>query len=241
VATTCPVLWDILGFSGFFGYLPGGTSIYLTEPTFKKLSTLRIGTGTNVQTSRCLSRYRQQSSVGCERSARSRREKQEDYDWSWSQLQSYQLLVGIRLTLGKALDMVLISNGTLLMIQNMTWNGAQGFTSKPSDPFYVRPATFAASGVLGTTHTERGLTWVSVNLSGHNKFASQIGLSRMLTLLSVIPQYTPSASYRHLEFLLGRIDPLSSTFPFTIDSYPQPNVPSLGNGTAPPTKKHQLY
>ncbi len=30
------------------------------------------------------------------------------------------------------LDMVLISNGTLLMIQNMTWNGAQGFTQKPS-------------------------------------------------------------------------------------------------------------
>lgn len=54
--------------------------------------------------------------------------------------------------------MVLISNGTLLMIQNMTWNGAQGFTSKPSDPFYVpyhddaSQATLAASGVFGTTH-----------------------------------------------------------------------------------------
>jgi carboxypeptidase D len=71
--------------------------------------------------------------------------------------------------------MVLISNGTLLMIQNMTWNGAQGFTSKPSDPFYVpyhddpNASTVAASGVLGTTHTERGLTWVSVDLSGHSK------------------------------------------------------------------------
>ena len=77
--------------------------------------------------------------------------------------------------LGKALDMVLISNGTLLMIQNMTWNGAQGFTSKPSDPFYVpyhddpSESTVAASGVLGTTHTERGLTWVRVDLSGHSK------------------------------------------------------------------------
>jgi carboxypeptidase D len=75
----------------------------------------------------------------------------------------------------KALDMVLISNGTLLMIQNMTWNGTQGFTSKPSDPFYVpyhddpNASTVAASGVLGTTHTERGLTWVSVDLSGHSK------------------------------------------------------------------------
>jgi carboxypeptidase D len=71
--------------------------------------------------------------------------------------------------------MVLISNGTLLMIQNMTWNGTQGFTSKPSNPFYVpyhddpSASTVAASGVLGTTHTERGLTWVSVDLSGHSK------------------------------------------------------------------------
>jgi len=111
------------------------------------------------------------------------------------------------------------------MIQNMTWNGAQGFSTKPSDPFYVpyhddpNPSTIAASGVLGTTHTERGLTWVSVDLSGH-----------------MIPQYAPSAAYRHLEFLLGRIDSLSSTVPFTTDlGVLQPNV-TLGNGTAPPTK-----
>jgi carboxypeptidase D len=51
----------------------------------------------------------------------------------------------------------------------------------------------------------------------------------------VIPQYSPSASYRHIEFLLGRIDSLSSTVPFTTDSYPQPDV-ALGNGTGPPVK-----
>ena len=71
--------------------------------------------------------------------------------------------------------MVLISNGTLLAIQNMTWNGDQGFQKKPNDPFYVpyhddvSLATLAGSGVLGTTHTERGLTWVSVDISGHSK------------------------------------------------------------------------
>jgi carboxypeptidase D len=73
--------------------------------------------------------------------------------------------------------MVLISNGTLLMIQNMTWNGAQGFQTKPTDPFYVpyhddpSLSTVAGSGVFGTTHTERGLTWVSIDLAGHSKFA----------------------------------------------------------------------
>jgi len=71
--------------------------------------------------------------------------------------------------------MVLISNGTLLMIQNMTWDGVQGFTSKPIDLFYVpyhddpSASTLAASGVFGTTHTERGLTWVSVDLTGHSE------------------------------------------------------------------------
>lgn len=124
-----------------------------------------------------------------------------------------------------ALDMVLISNGTLLMIQNMTWNGTLGFTTKPTDPFYVpfhnelSDSTLAASGVFGTTHTERGLTWVSVDLSGH-----------------MIPQYAPTAAYRMVEFLLGRVDSLSSTEPFTTDDTVQPSEEEypLGLGNGPP-------
>ncbi|KAL9119632.1 MAG: hypothetical protein Q9187_003811 [Circinaria calcarea] len=72
------------------------------------------------------------------------------------------------------LDYILIANGTLLMIQNMTWNGAQGFQTAPSDEFFVpyhidySLSTLAGAGVFGTTHTERGLTFVTVNLSGHS-------------------------------------------------------------------------
>lgn len=96
--------------------------------------------------------------------------------------------------------MVLIANGTLLMIQNMTWGGAQGFQTKPSDPFYipyhdeVSPSTLAASGVFGTTHTERGLTWVSIDLSGHStSFSlSPSSLSIIPTPLSP-PKKTPQA------------------------------------------------
>ena len=57
--------------------------------------------------------------------------------------------------------MILVANGTKLAIQRMAWNGAKGFTSEPSDPFYVPPITGlnvcnqAGSGVFGTTHTER--------------------------------------------------------------------------------------
>lgn len=69
--------------------------------------------------------------------------------------------------------MVLIANGTLLGIQNMTWGGAQGFQTKPSDKFFVpyhedfAAGTLAGAGFFGTTHTERGLTWVEVEMAGH--------------------------------------------------------------------------
>lgn len=109
------------------------------------------------------------------------------------------------------LDFLLFASGTLLTIQNMTWNGAQGFQSRPSSiqNFYVpyhqslgeilseantgNPASApqtdtAGAGFQGVTHTERGLTFVTVSLAGHQ-----------------IPQYVPGAGYRQLEFLLGRI------------------------------------
>jgi carboxypeptidase D len=109
------------------------------------------------------------------------------------------------------LDFLLFANGTLITIQNMTWNGAQGFHTAPSatNNFYVPyhqslgyilevansalpnippQIDTAGAGFQGTWHTERGLTFSTVNLAGHE-----------------IPQYVPGASYRHLEFLLGRI------------------------------------
>jgi carboxypeptidase D len=112
------------------------------------------------------------------------------------------------------LDFRLFANGSLITIQNMTWNGAQGFQTPPSTTqnFYVpyhqslgvieglaetgiphiQPQyDTAGAGWQGTWHTERGLTFVTVNLAGHE-----------------IPQYVPGAGYRHLEFLLGRIENL---------------------------------
>lgn len=119
------------------------------------------------------------------------------------------------------LDFLILSNGTLATLNNMTWNGAQGFSSSPFvDKFFVPynptigPAfeeTFTQStipsvnvglvgggGYYGTTHTERGLTFVTVDLAGHE-----------------IPQYVPGAAYRQLEFLLGRIDSLTELGDFT--------------------------
>ncbi|KAL9095003.1 MAG: hypothetical protein Q9165_002605 [Trypethelium subeluteriae] len=134
------------------------------------------------------------------------------------------------------LDYLLLANGTLASIQNMTWNGLQGFQTRPSDNFFVPyhpglaeilyeieyqpiPATpaynVAGAGFLGTTHTERGLTFVTVNHAGHE-----------------IPQYVPGASYRQLEFLLGRISSLTQQGDFTTQT---------GNftGTTPPSRRRR--
>lgn len=162
VATTCPQLWDVLGFPGSNPYLPDGATIYFNRTDVQKAINAPL-----MEWEECAGPVFVNNTDNSPPSGLS-------------------VLPGVierskRTVIGHgALDMVLISNGTLLMIQNMTWNGAQGFQSKPADPFYVpyhheeSASTIAASGVFGTTHTERGLTWVSVDLSGHSK------LSRLL-------------------------------------------------------------
>lgn len=121
------------------------------------------------------------------------------------------------------LDFLITSNGTLAVINNMTWQGVQGFEESPfevRDNFFVPynptilPALNATvsqdripslsvglvggGGWFGKTHTERGLTWATVALSGHE-----------------IPQYAPGAAYRLLEFTLGRVDNLTEVGEFT--------------------------
>ncbi|KAI0773570.1 alpha/beta-hydrolase [Fomes fomentarius] len=79
-------------------------------------------------------------------------------------------------------DFILIAEGTRIVIQNMTWNGLQGFqTPIQNDSFVVD-----GMGALGHTHTERGLTYYEVALSGH-----------------MVPQFSPRAAFQIMEFLLG--------------------------------------
>jgi carboxypeptidase D len=120
-------------------------------------------------------------------------------------------------------DFVLQPNGTLLAIQNMTWGGQLGFQTVPNDPLFVphHPNDFipgsSGQGVLGTTHTERGLTWNLVMLSGH-----------------MVPGWQTAVAFRQLEVLLRRVGSMDSTQPLSI--YPnvtQPSADSLGKGSAP--------
>jgi carboxypeptidase D len=96
------------------------------------------------------------------------------------------------------LDFLLNTNGTLLAIQNVTWNGLQGLQSYPGKPFYTpyhpeyNGGSLAGAGIVGYWGSERGLTFYQVQLSGHE-----------------LPGYAPGAAYRALELLLGRVDSLS--------------------------------
>jgi carboxypeptidase D len=79
-------------------------------------------------------------------------------------------------------DFFFIAQGTRIVIQNMTWNGKQGFqTPIASDSFLVDGV-----GALGTAHTERGLTYLEVSLSGH-----------------MVPQFSPLAAFQSMQFLMG--------------------------------------
>lgn len=113
-------------------------------------------------------------------------------------------------------------DGTLLAIQNMTWGGMMGFQSRPVAPLFVPFhanedfTTVAGSGIMGTTHKERGLTYIAVGAAGH-----------FLTLDA------PAVAFRSMEILLGHIPDFQSMSPFTIDTEntAQPENAVMGNGT----------
>lgn len=192
MATTCPLLWDVLGFPGSFEYNAKGNTVYFNRADVKK-----VINAPNVTWAECNYPVYNTSSG-------------QSLDADNNLFSGLTVLPGVidrskRTVIGHGnLDMVLIMNGTLLTIQNMTFGGKQGFQAPIEDDFFVpyhhdiQLATAAAAGIMGKTHTERGLTFVEINLSGH-----------------MVPQYQPSASFRHMEFLLGRIPSLSSTVPFT--------------------------
>ncbi|KAI1099531.1 alpha/beta-hydrolase [Jackrogersella minutella] len=214
VATTCPLLYDVLGFPGTLGYLPEGGEIYFDRADVKAA----IHADVNTTWEECSS-----DSVFVDGNDSSDPS-------SWAVL-PHVIDATKNVVIGHGtLDMILLPNGTLLTIQNTTWGGQLGFQSPPVEPFFVpfhtlstndeiesetdmtKLGSIAGAGVMGTAHTERGLTY-----------------------------YAPSAAFRQLEFLLGHVDSLSSVQPFTTEpNYPQPPADTLGNGTGPATYDDSL-
>ncbi|KAI0343371.1 alpha/beta-hydrolase [Trametopsis cervina] len=82
-------------------------------------------------------------------------------------------------------DFILVAEGTRIAIQNMTWNGLQGFQSP------IEPDNFLVEnmGSFGNMHQERGLTYVEFSFSGH-----------------MTPQFVPWAAFQTIAFVLGKRD-----------------------------------
>ncbi|KZP30592.1 alpha/beta-hydrolase [Athelia psychrophila] len=79
-------------------------------------------------------------------------------------------------------DSLVPHRGSEIAIQNTTFGGIQGFTRKPSTPWYDLDGTFA-----GIIHQERNWTYALVKGAGHQ-----------------VPLYQPKAAYTLLrEFILG--------------------------------------
>lgn len=153
VATTCPLLWDVLGFPGSFGYLPDGAEIYFNRTEVQKAINAPV------------QEWEECSSGVLENG---------DSPPSGLSVLPRVIEKNNRTVIGHGmLDFILLANGTLMTIQNMTWNGAQGFSSYPDDDFFVpyheelNLGSLGAAGNFGKYRTERGLTFVTVDLSGH--------------------------------------------------------------------------
>jgi carboxypeptidase D len=198
ITDTCPLLPDVLGFPGSLEYVTPDLGVYFDRADVKaalhapniewyecSVSNVFVGTGTGP-------------------------DDNFEQDTSPDPIQSVLPKViehtnRVLISHGD-LDMVLIRDGTLLAIQNMTWNGKLGFQRKPSTPIIITEpdlqyeAVFDANGynglddpqgTMGIQHFERGLLWAETYGSGHMQ-----------------PEYQPRSSYRHLQWLLGRIDAL---------------------------------
>ena len=196
----CPLPWDVLSFPTQIFYTPDGDTTYFNRTDVKKA----IHAPMNVNWEICAAHNVFVGGRG--------QGPEAEGDLSADPIQKVlpQVIEATNRVLvsNGDLDMIIITNGTLMAIQNMTWGGKLGFEQKPSTPIdinlpdlqygsvFASPENDAAGldgpqGRMGIQHYERGLLWAETYLSGHEQ-----------------PEFQPRVAYRHLQWLLGRIETL---------------------------------
>ncbi|KAI0265296.1 alpha/beta-hydrolase [Gloeopeniophorella convolvens] len=161
-----PVLWDVLGFPGTFSQIQVNP-VYFNRPDVKAA----IHAPANVQWAECGEIQSVFVAPGDQSPAPSQ-----------SVLPNVIAKSARTVVVTGSADFVLISDGTRVGLQNMTWGGQQGFQSAP------QPDSFIVDGVgaAGTVQSERGLTFYEVGITGH-----------------MVPQFNPPAAFQTMQYLLG--------------------------------------
>jgi len=190
IVETCPLLWDVLAFPTQLVYSPAGAPMTYFNRTDVKTA---IHAPQDVSWSECANNPVFVGGSGG---------PEMEGDLSADPIQHVlpQVIEATnRVLIGNGdWDMIIITNGksitlstlraqaemigTLLSIQNMTWNGKLGFQEQPNTPINITMTdliyaeTFAqngaaaldlAQGIMGVQHYERGLMFVETYQSGH--------------------------------------------------------------------------
>jgi len=200
----CPLLWDVLSFPTQLVYTPEGANTYFNRSDVKAA----LHAPQTASWAECTS-----SGVfvgGAKSGAYYTGGPEGEGDLSADPIQKVlpQVIEATNrvLVTNGDFDMIIITNGTLLAIQNMTWGGQLGFQTQPATPIDIGlpdlqyADVFASNGaagldgpqgIMGIQHYERGLMWAETFLSGHMQ-----------------PEFQPRVTYRHLEWLLGMVETL---------------------------------
>lgn len=192
----CPLAWDVLAFPTEIVYQPAGATVYFDREDVK-----RALHAPNIAWSECSHHPVFVGGSGG---------PEQEGDFSANPIEKVlpQVIEATNrvLVANGDYDMIILTNGTLLSIQNMTWHNHLGFQQQPSEPIVITMPDLlyadvyaengmagmdGAQGVMGIQHYERGLMWAETFQSGHMQ-----------------PQYQPRVTYRHLQWLLGRIEKL---------------------------------
>lgn len=207
----CPILWDVLGMSGIANDVPDGTTVYFDRPDVKKA----LHVPPDVTWTQC-----KKTPVYLGGGGKGGDGQNGDLSVDPIQGALPRVIEATQrvLVANGDFDFVIMTNGTLLAIQNMTWGGSLGFQSQPSDPLYIplrdiqhRDALASSGlgieqfvmpqGMMGIQHFERGLMWNQVWGAGH-----------------MLPAFQPRVAFMQLLWMLGHIDSLG---------------PLSANGTSP--------
>ena len=202
----CPLLWDVISFPTQLVYTPEGATTYFNRSDVKKA----IHAPQYVDWNECAAKAVFVGGNSVDDGAFYDGGPEGEGDLSADPIQKvlpYVIEKTNRVLVSNGdLDMIIITNGTLLAIQNMTWHGKLGFQQEPSTPIDIKlpdleyEGVFSDNGadglddpqgIMGIQHYERGLLWAESYITGHMQ-----------------PQFQPRLTYRHLEWVLGRIDAL---------------------------------